>query len=267
MLDGVGLDDELVVVGAEQLGDHARACGSSLKRSCVEADREGLDRPRRGLGHRRDDRRGVDAAGQERAERHVGDHPPAHRAARMPSRMRLVAARVGRDELACARSRAASSARSRRVPSAHSQRVAGGSLRTALERAQRRRARTVGEVGVERLVVDARAGSSGSSSSASAPSANESVPSRVRRRRAASCRPGRARAAAGAARRPRARSANMPCRERHAVRALLLVEVDDHLGVAAACANRWPAPLEVARAAPGSCRSRRSGRRRRSGPR
>ena len=45
----------------------------------AEADREGADGSRAVRLHERRNRRRVDAAGQEHAERHVGDHAPAHR--------------------------------------------------------------------------------------------------------------------------------------------------------------------------------------------
>ena len=68
---------ELGVIGAEVAGD-----GLGVRRlvvaRLVEADGEG--RTGRGLMrlHQRDDGRGIDAAGEERAERHVGDHLRLH---------------------------------------------------------------------------------------------------------------------------------------------------------------------------------------------
>ena len=76
-LERVGLHDVLVMLGAEALGDQP-----GLRQLVVlvvgEADRERPHRLGRMLRHRRDDGRGVDAAGEERAQGHVGDHPPAH---------------------------------------------------------------------------------------------------------------------------------------------------------------------------------------------
>ncbi len=54
----------------------------------VEADRECLDRPLAVGLHDRDDQRGIDAAGQERAERNVGFH--AHRDRVVQQRVELV---------------------------------------------------------------------------------------------------------------------------------------------------------------------------------
>src|SRR5205807_2224855 len=72
---------QLVVVGAEALRDEAREW--ELVELALEADRERLDGARRRLGHRGYDRRGVDAAGQERAERDVRDHAAADRRAQL----------------------------------------------------------------------------------------------------------------------------------------------------------------------------------------
>ena len=77
-LDRVGLDDELVVVGREALGDEPGA-RQLVELAAGEADREGPDRGRGLLGHRRDDRRGVDAAGEEGADRHFGDEAATNR--------------------------------------------------------------------------------------------------------------------------------------------------------------------------------------------
>ena len=78
----------------------AARAGSSLQALLVEADREGLDGLWRLLGHRRDDRRRVDPAGEEGAERDVGDHPPAHGPADQLSRIALELGLRGRRRLA-----------------------------------------------------------------------------------------------------------------------------------------------------------------------
>ena len=70
--DGVRLDDELVVVGAEMLRDQARVL-QLVERRLVEADREGLHARAGGLRHQADHHARVDAAGEKRAERHVAD--------------------------------------------------------------------------------------------------------------------------------------------------------------------------------------------------
>ena len=77
-LDRARLDHQLRVLGAEALGDDPR------KRQLVEplvreADRERPHGRRGRLRHRRDDCRRIDAAREEGAERHVGDHAPPHR--------------------------------------------------------------------------------------------------------------------------------------------------------------------------------------------
>ena len=77
----IGLDDDLVVLGAEQPRHLARVgqlvvqllCGATL-----EADGIGLDRPRRMARHRRHHRARVDAAGQEGTDRHIGHHLAVH---------------------------------------------------------------------------------------------------------------------------------------------------------------------------------------------
>ena len=71
-----GGDVQLGVVGPEVTGDGAGAARLVVA-GLVEADRERADGPR-ALGlHERDDERRVDPAGQERADRDVGDHPQA----------------------------------------------------------------------------------------------------------------------------------------------------------------------------------------------
>ena len=63
------------VLGADQAGALGRGL-SLVEQAAVagEADRERRGRPRGALGHRRHDRRGVDAPGQEGAVRDVGHH-------------------------------------------------------------------------------------------------------------------------------------------------------------------------------------------------
>ncbi len=72
------LDAELVVLGAVQLGDLPRV-RRLVPLLDVEADRERLDRLGRLLGHRRDHRARVDAAGEEGAEGHVASQAQASR--------------------------------------------------------------------------------------------------------------------------------------------------------------------------------------------
>ena len=108
---------------------------------------------------------------------------------------------------------------------------AGGSFRSARERAQR--VRHVLELrGSCRSRRSRRRGAiSGSWRIALALRGEPEACRRRSRRRAASCRPGRARAAAAAARSSQSANANIPRSALHAVVAVLLVEVDDDLGV------------------------------------
>src|SRR5205085_3045763 len=77
---GVGTDDELVMLGPDPFGDAARVMefGEVL---LVEADGEGLDGRRTLLGHERHDRARINSARQERAERHFRHQAHAHRVA------------------------------------------------------------------------------------------------------------------------------------------------------------------------------------------
>ena len=69
----LGADVELVVHGAEMPG-HGSGPRRLVEGGVVVADREGVDAPA-GLGsHQRDHGRGVDPAGKQDPERHVGDH-------------------------------------------------------------------------------------------------------------------------------------------------------------------------------------------------
>jgi hypothetical protein len=70
---GIRSHDQLVMVGAEVLR-HPPRVRELVEIRLVEADGKGLDRPCRHAGHQRDDETGVDAARQERAERHVAHH-------------------------------------------------------------------------------------------------------------------------------------------------------------------------------------------------
>ena len=68
------LDVEFSVVGAEMGGDLPGAVRFVIP-SLMKADRERLYRPGALRLHQRDDGRGIDPAGQECAEWHVGNHP------------------------------------------------------------------------------------------------------------------------------------------------------------------------------------------------
>ncbi len=73
----VRLDDELVVFGAEMIGDASRVL-ELVERRFVEADRKRLHACGGRFGHQADDEARIDAARQERAERHVADEVRAN---------------------------------------------------------------------------------------------------------------------------------------------------------------------------------------------
>ena len=66
---------DLVVVGAEQLGDATRVRELVALAVLDEADREGLHRLAVRARHQRDDQAGVEPAAEHRAERHVAHQP------------------------------------------------------------------------------------------------------------------------------------------------------------------------------------------------
>ena len=68
---------ELGVLGAQMRRD-LLGMGRLVIGRLAKADREGADGSRAVCLHQRRDRRGIDAARQKHAERHVGDHAPAH---------------------------------------------------------------------------------------------------------------------------------------------------------------------------------------------
>ena len=68
------------MLGAEMAGHGARV-GRLVIARLVEADRIGPDRSVALRPHHCRNRRGVDAAREKRAERHVGDEPPRNRIA------------------------------------------------------------------------------------------------------------------------------------------------------------------------------------------
>jgi hypothetical protein len=71
------LHRELDVLGLVALGDQAGEAGL-VEALLLEADGEGLHGAAGELRHQRDDDGGVHAAGEEGAQRHVGDHAQAH---------------------------------------------------------------------------------------------------------------------------------------------------------------------------------------------
>ncbi len=73
----LGRDPARMVIGIEQLRN-LFGVAAFVERGDIEADRTGGNRCGARFGHQRDDRRAVDPARQERAQRHIGDHPAAH---------------------------------------------------------------------------------------------------------------------------------------------------------------------------------------------
>ncbi len=75
-VNGVGPDDELVMLGTEVLGHGAG--GFVVRGFAAEADGECFHRAADGLGHEVHDGAGVQPAGEERAQRHVADEAQVH---------------------------------------------------------------------------------------------------------------------------------------------------------------------------------------------
>ncbi len=92
----VGGGDPLTMAGRIARRDLLRVI-ALVERLAGKADRAGFDRPVARLGHQGNDRRRIDPARQERAERNVGDHPRAHRRAHQVGQFLLAVghARVG----------------------------------------------------------------------------------------------------------------------------------------------------------------------------
>ena len=76
-IDDVGTDDFLMRLAAKVPGHHARMF-ELAETLFVEANRCRQDRVRTGRHHGRDDRRRIDAAREECAERHVAQQPQTH---------------------------------------------------------------------------------------------------------------------------------------------------------------------------------------------
>ena len=209
-----------------------RACGSSSNSASSKPIENVFTGSRRLLRHRGDDGARVDAAGEERAERDVARSAAAASPRASSSRSSLVEPRSSDAVELAASSRAASSARRARRPSCQTSVCAGGSLRIAAERAQRVPGRTgrrgsasIASRSTSRAIV-------GSSSSArhlrGEPERAAALGVEERLLADAVAREQQLRGGA----RPRARTRTCPRRCRTQSRAVLLVEVDDHLGVA-----------------------------------
>ena len=137
--DDVGLDQDLVVIGAEPRRDRLRVRQLVVEVvgvAAAEADRIGLHRAAAVLRHQADDGARVDPAGQERADRHVAHHlhPDRFLESRTDPRRPVVDARRAIDRAR----RSASSARSAMRPFSTVTTVAGGSFRDAAEDRARR---------------------------------------------------------------------------------------------------------------------------------
>ena len=74
------------MVGRKTFGDKV-GISSFVEFADIEADRAGLDRLPRMFGHQGDDAATVDPAGQECAQRHIGDHPRCYALAHQPEQL------------------------------------------------------------------------------------------------------------------------------------------------------------------------------------
>ena len=149
-LDGVGADDELVVIAAKGVGDDARV-RQLVERGLFEPDGKRLHRPVHQSRHDRDNRARVDATAQKRAERHVRQQPLAHR---VGEQRHELGARVGLADRALWR------VRQRPVPPdpnalaiPHEQMRRRQLADPAIDR-ERRGNRHVGQITVERIAIE-----------------------------------------------------------------------------------------------------------------
>ena len=254
-----------MVVGAVALGDQAGPV-ELVEAALLEADREGAQRLARLGRGQGGDAAGVDPAGEQHPDRHVGDQVGADRVARGRSRSsaassscRPRATLVGRRPAAAARSGGPATS-----PPLPAEQMPRGQLAGLGEDRQRRRDRVEGEVGGDRLGVDRtrearllehRLQLRGEGE----PCRDEPVVERLDPE-----------AVAGQQQPPLALvpegDREHPPQPLDEAVAVLLVEVDQHLGVAVG-REAVPAALQLRASARGSCRSRRSGRRRRCRPR
>ncbi len=85
----LGRHEDLVVVGGEVLGDQVGIdeLVALLAMRLLEADGEGHQPGLSRFGEQADDDAGIDAAGKQHADRHVGDHAARHRLAQSGSVM------------------------------------------------------------------------------------------------------------------------------------------------------------------------------------
>ena len=155
------LDIELGVVGAQMRRRRRLACSRLVVAGGVKADGEGLHRPRALRLHQRDDGRGIDAAGEKRAERHVGDHPQLDGIAQQRIepldrlvlvRRRIVARLAGERDAA----QVPEAFQLRRRACAQRQDMAGRQLRGLAIDGARLRDIAVPQIARDRIVVDRR---------------------------------------------------------------------------------------------------------------
>ena len=205
---------ELLVVGAEPLGDQrARAAArrsaswskpiENVFTGSAEASAIAATTADESIPPERNAPSGTSAISRLRVASRSACADPLARAPR-PARRRACCAVV---ELPVALAASA-------WPSRSTQRVRGRQLAHASERASAGRARSRRRGSGRARRGRPRAGSRGPAAARCSSEAKRQRRRRAARRTAASCRPGRAPAAAAGGARPRARSANMPCRWR-----------------------------------------------------
>ena len=241
---------------AEVVGDTAGGAALVEGRLVREPDAEGVDR----LGARARSSapttmRGVDAAREQRAERHVGDHPPrvAARSERADARD---AASAGARTSACAGSGSQYSRGPVSPSASNATTAAGGTCRMPLvERvAGSGRSRRSGTRAAGPIVHAAGTHGQRSSDLISEAKAMRSAAIGVEQRLLA--RPGRGRAGAGRRGRPRARARTSRRAARRTSLAPRLVGAQHDLRVAASTGSGTRGP-RARGAARGSCRPRR----------
>ena len=252
-----GSHHELVVVGAVALARRVRAYGSSSKPASSKPIENVLTGRVDCLGHQRDDVARIDAAAEERAERHVADAAACRTASR--SRSQRAPRRLARSSSVELRAAAAAASSARRAtPSARS-------TSEVVRRRQLADAREVPSSG------SARTGRTGSASIAARSSRGRDA--RIGRSSALISEPNTSRVAVARVEErllaePVAREQQTPLRAsqsakrehaaqpRDAVDAALLVERGRSPRCRVRCGSDGRAP-RARRAARGSCRSRR----------
>ena len=176
----LGVDQDLVMVGPEPLGDQPRVPALVVARVLVGGDRERPHRLVDQLRHQRDVGGRVDAAGQEYAERDVGHHPFANR---LPQELAeplhlLVFGHLADLSRHLAGERRPVAGALERAVGSHDQSLGRRQLRDAAVHRRRRRREREREVVEERLLVEVR-GIAGCSSSALTSDPNTTPPGRL----------------------------------------------------------------------------------------